>query len=148
MYRLIYLYLLIYHVCVCVLGLVLNLLCWVTPHNSGKPVQIRKLRQREITLPEVTQCQVAGCRIWPCPCFPWHHAASRPAVLLSFRFDFLGADCAQTLAPWVQPCHPCTAFFSWRDFTSCSHGSFPTVSLLNTSQFVSLPELGFCFHTP
>ena len=74
-------------------------------------------------------------------CFPWHHAACLQARRAGeFQIWFLGADCAQTLAHVGPACHPCTAFFC-EDFTSCYHGSFPTVSLLNTSQFVSLPGL-------
>lgn len=66
MYRLIYLYLLIYHICVCIRPR-FKPLTLSPPHNSGKPVQIRKLRQREITLPEITQCPGGRAEIWPTP---------------------------------------------------------------------------------
>ena len=135
MYRLIYLYLLIYHICVCIRPCI-KPLTLSPPHNSGKLVQIRKLRHREVTLPKVTQCPGGRAEIRTCPggraeigtCFPWHHAACLQARRVGeFRIWLLSTDCAQILAHVAPACLPCTAFFC-RDFTSCYRGGFPTVS--------------------
>ena len=91
MYRLIYLCLLIYDICVCIRPCI-KPLTLSPPHNSGKLVQIRKLRHREVTLPKVTQCPGGRAEIGTCTIQHAFHdttlPASRSAVLVSFGFDF------------------------------------------------------------
>ena len=115
-------YLLIYHIYVCIRPcfkpLTLSL-----PYNSVKLVQMRKLRHREITLPKVTRCPsgraVIGTYTIQCAFHDTMLPASRPAMLVSFGFDF-----------WVQ-----TALKSWLSSLQ------PVMPALPSSARTSLPAI-------